>query len=109
MSFKSSPKFLVPVLLLLIALPVAPQKKAEKACFSPEARAIAERSAKVWQAPDPDYDPVVGYSSAKGPRVGAPRVDSDGLAAPIICTANKDETPGSGTTPKFHCSVGGCG
>jgi len=107
MSFKSSPKFLVPVLLLLIALPVAPQKKAEKACFSPEARALAERSAKVWQAPDPDYDPVVGYSSGKGPRVGAPRVDSDGLAAPIICTANKDETPGSGTTPKFHCSVAG--
>jgi len=107
MSFKSSPKFLVPVLLLLIALPVAPQKKAEKACFSPEARALAERSAKVWQAPDPDYDPVLGYSSGKGPRVGAPRVDSDGLAAPIICTANKDETPGSGTTPKFHCSVAG--
>ena len=30
-----------------------------------------------------------------------------GLTKPIRCTANKDESPGAGTTPKFHCSVAG--
>jgi len=34
-------------------------------------------------------------------------VDSAGLARPINCVANKDLTPGAGTTPKFHCSVPG--
>ncbi len=80
--------------------------KTDKACFTAEARALAERTAKVWQ-PDPDYDPVLGYSSSKGPRVGAPPVDSNGLAMPIKCVVNKDESKGSGTTPKFHCSVPG--
>lgn len=102
--YKLSPQLIVPLSLLFMVLPVAAQKKPQ-ACFKPEARAFAERTAKVWQAPDADYDPALGYSPAKGPRVGAPRVDSSGLALPIICQANKDETPGSGTTPKFHCSV----
>lgn len=104
---KPSLKFIVPMLLLLIALPVAAQKKSREACFTQEARALAERTAKVWQEPDPGYDPVLGYNPNKGPRAGAPRVDSMGLAAPIVCVANKDETKGSGTTPKFHCSVSG--
>lgn len=103
---KASSQLMVSLFLLFIVLPVAAQKKPQ-ACFKPEARALAERTAKVWQTPDADYDPVLGYSPSKGPRVGAPRVDSSGLAVPIICQANKDETPGSGTTPKFHCSVAG--
>lgn len=84
-------------------------QKAEKtdSCFTEEARALAERTAKIWQEPDPDYDPVLGYSSSKGPRAGAPPVDSNGLGKPFKCVANKDETKGSGTTPKFHCSVPG--
>lgn len=79
----------------------------EKACFSADERARAERSAKVWAAPDPGYDPVLGYNPANGPRKGAPPVDENGRALAINCVANKDEKPGSGTTPKFHCSVPG--
>lgn len=82
--------------------------KADQACFTEDVRALAERTAKVWQEPDLDYDPVLGYSSGKGgPRAGAPPVDANGLALPIKCVANKDESKGSGTTPKFHCSVPG--
>src|SRR6185503_15233980 len=83
------------------------EDKAKESCFTPDTRELAERSAKVWQEPDPDYDPVLGYSSTKGPRVGAPPVDTDGLAKPINCVANKDPDKGTGTTPKFHCSVQG--
>ena len=100
---KSSPLFILPLLLLFAASPAA----AQKACFTQEARAQAERSAKVWQEPDPDYDPVLGYNPKKGPRPGAPRVDANGLASPINCVANKDQSKGAGTTPKFHCSVPG--
>ena len=81
--------------------------KTDMACFNANARALAERTAKIWQEPDPDYDPVLGYSTSKGPRPGAPPVDSNGMAQPIKCVANKDETKGTGTTPKFHCSVPG--
>ncbi len=98
--------FLSFLFLLTIALPVGAQKKAES-CFTAEARALAERSAKVWQEPDPDYDPVLGYSASKGPRLGAPVVDANGLSRPVNCVANKDPSPGAGTTPKFHCSVPG--
>ncbi len=94
---------IVPLLLLLMALPVA----AQESCFTAEARALAERTAKVWQEPDPGYDPVLGYNPANGPRRGAPEVDANGLAKPINCTANRDPTKGAGTTPKFHCSVAG--
>ena len=101
--------FIVPLLLLFIASPSLAQQpqQQEESCFTAEARALAEQTAKVWQEPDPDYDPVLGYSTSKGARVGAPTVDDSGLAAPIICTANRDPTPGAGTTPKFHCSVAG--
>ncbi|HEX8148224.1 MAG TPA: hypothetical protein VF591_13675 [Pyrinomonadaceae bacterium] len=99
------PKFIVaPLLLTLLALPAAAQ---QKPCFTREARAAAERKAKVWQEPDPSYDPVLGYSPDKGPVKGAPEVDEAGLAKPFKCVANKDPRPGSGTTPKFHCSVEG--
>ncbi len=100
--------FLALLFALSIATPAQAQKEMkEKACFTKEARAEAERTAKVWQAPDADYDPVMGHSLSKGPRPGAPQVGSDGLALPIKCVANKDLTKGSGTTPKFHCSVPG--
>jgi len=99
------PKFLVATLLLmLLSLPAAAQ---QKPCFTKEARAAAERTAKVWREPDPAYDPVLGYSPDKGPVKGAPEVDGAGLAKPFKCIANKDPRPGSGTTPKFHCSVEG--
>lgn len=78
-----------------------------KACYSADERARAERTAKVWAPPDPGYDPVLGYNPANGPRKGAPPVDDNGRARTINCVANKDESPGAGTTPKFHCSVPG--
>jgi hypothetical protein len=92
------------LLLLLLSLPADAQKKP---CFTKAARATAERAAKVWQEPDPSYDPVLGYSPGKGPVKGAPEVDEAGLAKPFKCVANKEPNPGSGTTPKFHCSVEG--
>src|SRR5215213_3755082 len=91
--------YIVPLILLFIASPAAAQKQEEESCFTAEARAQAEQTAKVWQEPDPDYDPVLGYSTGKGARVGAPTVNEAGLAAPITCTANRDPTPGAGTTP----------
>lgn len=90
-------------ILFLLALPAA----AQKACFTAEARAQAEQTAKVWQAPDPDYDPVLGYNPNGGPRVGAPVVDSAGRAKPFSCVATKKLNEGTGTTPKFYCSVPG--
>jgi hypothetical protein len=95
--------FIVPLVLLFIALPAVAQKR----CFTSEARALAEQKAKVWQEPDPNYDPVLGFIPEKGPRVGAPPVDSAGLVKPVNCVANKRAKEGSGTTPKFYCSVPG--
>ena len=95
--------FVITLLLLFIVSPVA----AQKSCFTAEARAEAERTAKVWQEPDPGYDPVLGHNPTAGPRAGAPAVDSNGLAQPVQCVANKDPNPGAGTTPKFHCSIPG--
>jgi hypothetical protein len=92
--------------IFFIASPAAAQKNGES-CFTSEARALAERTAKVWQAPDPGYDPVLGFNPTRGARAGTPAVDSNGLAMPFNCVANKDPNPGAGTTPKFHCSVPG--
>jgi hypothetical protein len=103
----ASRELIVPALLLLATLVMAPSAAAQKACFSAEERERAEKTAKVYRTPDPDYDPVLGYNTSKGPRKGSPPVDSNGLAKPINCVANKDENPGAGTTPKFHCSVPG--
>jgi hypothetical protein len=98
----------IPTLLILFAvLCLAPRAGSQQTCFTAEERARAEQTAKVWRAPDPGYDPVLGYNPAKGPRRGAPPVDENGIAKPINCAANKDDTPGAGTTPKFHCSVAG--
>jgi hypothetical protein len=109
---KPSQKLMLPLLalflapLLLLTWPASAQQQQE-ACFTSEVRAQAERTAKVWQEPDPDYDPVLGYNSNNGPRTGAPTVDSSGLAAPIKCVANVKPEKGTGTTPKFYCSVEG--
>lgn len=104
-----SPKFLVPLIFLFlapfVALPAMAQ--VQQSCFTPEARKQAEQKAKVFREPDPGYNPVLGYNPAVGPRRGAPPVDETGLARPINCVANRDPSPGAGTTPKFHCSVPG--
>src|SRR5687767_15350948 len=100
-------KWLLPFLISLVVLCVAPVADSQQACFTAEERARAEQTAKVYRTPDPGYDPALGYNPATGPRRGAPRVGPNGVAQPFNCVANKDENPGSGTTPKFHCSVSG--
>jgi hypothetical protein len=105
---KNSPRYWIPSLLIfLAALLLGPPAAAQQACFTAQERARAEQTAKVYRQPDPGYDPVLGYSPVNVPRRGAPPVDDKGLARPINCVANKDESPGAGTTPKFHCSVAG--
>ncbi len=98
-------KFIVPIIIFLLSVSVSAQK-AGRACFGSETREAAKRSAKVWM-PVAGYDPVLGYNPTEGPRRGAPPVNDAGLAAPIICMANPDTSPGKGTTPKFYCSVEG--
>lgn len=95
------------LLVSFAAIVAAAPANAQQACFSAAERTRAEQTAKVYRTPDPGYDPVLGYNPATGPRPGAPPVDENGLAKPINCIANKDENPGAGTTPKFHCSVQG--
>src|SRR5215213_1832043 len=102
-----SREWLPPLLIVIAALFLALPAAAQQACFTAEERARAEQTAKVYRAPDRGYDPVLGYNPANGPRRGAPEVDENGLAKPIKCVANKDESPGAGTTPKFNCSVPG--
>lgn len=104
---KVSRNLVTGLILFFIGLVSTQTAAAQRACFSQAERQRAERTAKVWRAPDPGYDPALGYNPAEGPRRGAPPVDDNGLAQPINCVANKDENPGAGTTPKFHCSVPG--
>jgi hypothetical protein len=104
---KQPGNWLLPFLTLLVVCLLAQRAAAQQACFTSQERARAEQTAKVYRTPDPGYDPVLGYNPSKGPRRGAPPVDAKGLAKPINCVANKDESPGAGTTPKFHCSVAG--
>lgn len=107
MHTRQSGNWLLPLFTLLVVCVLAQRAAAQQACFTSQERARAEQTAKVYRAPDPRYDPVLGYNPAKGPRRGAPPVDNKGLAKPINCVANRDESPGAGTTPKFHCSVAG--
>lgn len=107
MQRNSTREWIPGLLILFTALLIVPPAAAQQACFSSAERARAEETAKVSYIPDPGYDPVLGYNPAAGPRRGAPPVDANGRAKPIICVANKDESPGAGTTPKFHCSVAG--
>ena len=105
--FRKSSRIFVAFVVVLVGFAFAKTTSAQQVCFSQEERERAERTAKVWRAPDPGYDPALGYNPRVGPRRGSPPVDANGLARPIQCVANKDETPGAGTTPKFHCSVPG--
>lgn len=107
MQRNSTREWIPGLLILFTALLMAQPAAAQQACFSAAERARAEQTAKVSYVPDRGYDPVLGYNPAAGPRRGAPPVDANGRAKPIICVANKDESPGAGTTPKFHCSVAG--
>ena len=102
---KCLPLLLILFVAAVLAWPAGAQQK--QPCFNADERARAEQTAKVYRTPDPGYDPVLGYDPAKGPRHGSPPVDTNGRARAINCVANKDEAPGSGTTPKFHCSVPG--
>jgi hypothetical protein len=95
------------VVIFVALLGLTSRINAQQVCFTAEERAKAEQRAKVWRSPAPDYDPVLGYSPMSGPRPGAPPVDANGFGKPLNCVANKDEKPGAGTTPKFHCSVPG--
>jgi hypothetical protein len=95
------------LIFILLCIFLASPTRAQKSCFTSEARELAEKTAKVFSQPDAGYDPVLGYNPAVGPRAGAPAVNPDGLAAPFTCVANKKENEGSGTTPKFYCSVAG--
>jgi hypothetical protein len=104
---RKSSRIFVAFVVVLVGIAFAKTASAQQVCFSQEERERAERTAKVWRAPDPGYDPVLGYNTSVGPRRGSPPVDENGLARPIQCVANKDETPGAGSTPKFHCSVPG--
>src|SRR5215471_1000304 len=100
-------KLFLAYLILLVIFFLTSMAAAQTSCFKSETRELAERKARVWQEPDPDYDPVLGFNPKKGPRRGALEVDAAGLAKPLNCVANKDPRKGSGTTPKFHCSVPG--
>src|SRR5215204_5102540 len=102
-----SRNWIPPLLVVFPMLLVTPRSGAQQACFTSAERARAEQTARVYRTPDPGYDPVLGYNPAHGPRPGAPPIDMNGIAKPINCVANKDESPGAGTTPKFHCSVPG--
>ena len=103
----SSREWLPPLLILFIALFFVPRASAQQACFTSAERERAVQTARVYRTPDPGYDPVLGYNPATGPRKGSPPVDDNGRVKPINCVANKDESPGAGTTPKFHCSIQG--
>jgi len=105
--FRKSSRIFIAFVVVLAGIAFAKSAAAQQVCFSQEERERAERTAMVWRAPHPGYDPVLGYNVSAGPRRGSPPVDANGLARPIQCVANKDETPGAGTTPKFHCSVPG--
>jgi hypothetical protein len=96
-----------PLLICLAALFLSSIANAQQVCFTAPERARAEQTAKVYRAPDPGYDPVLGYNPTLGPRRGAPPADANGVARRLNCVPNKDEKPGAGTTPKFHCSVAG--
>jgi hypothetical protein len=105
--FRKSSRIFIAFVVVLVGIAFAKTAGAQQVCFSQEERDRAERTAMVWRAPHPGYDPVLGYNVAAGPRRGSPPIDANGLARPIQCVANKDESPGAGTTPKFHCSVPG--
>jgi hypothetical protein len=75
----------------------------QKPCYAGNARV----GARVYKAPDTDFDPVLGYSRSAGPREGSPAVDANGMALPVKCMAAPRTKQGKGTTPKFYCTPQG--
>ncbi len=104
---KISVKIALAAMLPLVCLPFIATAQSKKKCFGEPARKAAVLSARVWMQPAADFDPVLGYSPSAGARAGALPADANGLSAPLVCKANKKANPGSGTTPKFFCSVAG--
>src|SRR5687768_1601478 len=92
---RKSSRIFIAFVVVLAGIAFAKSAAAQQVCFSQEERERAERTAKVWRPPDPGYDPALGYNPSAGPRRGSPPVDANGLARPIQCVANKDETPGA--------------
>jgi hypothetical protein len=107
--FQNSPRRLIaPVILFSSFFSFSLEALTQQPiCFTSQERERVERTARVYRTPDPGYDPVLGYNRANGPRKGSPPVNPDGTAKSVNCVARKDETPGAGTTPKFHCVVPG--
>jgi len=87
------------VLVLLQAADRVHAQRANKPCYAAKARV----GARVYKTPDPDFDPVLGYSRSAGPIMGAPAVDANGIALPVKCMA-APHSAGKGTTPKFYCT-----
>jgi hypothetical protein len=58
-----------------------------------EERARAERTAKVYQAPDPVTNPVLGYNPANGPRRGAPPLTRTARHAGSTASPTKTRVP----------------
>src|SRR4051812_36104908 len=75
--------------------------KKTKPCYAANARVAA----KFYMPPDPDFDPVLGYSRSAGPRKGSPVVDENGFAQPIKCIAAPRSKDVKGTLPKFYCTA----
>jgi hypothetical protein len=99
---------------VLMVLAVSGQKPADKPdkakqakrCYSKQTAGAARRAARVYRA-NPNYDPVLGYDPAAGPRPGSPLVDENGFAKPVNCIAAPKPKDVGGTLPKFYCSVEG--
>ena len=48
------------LLVVIAALFLGQFAAAQQSCFTAEERARAEQTARVYRAPDPGYDPVLG-------------------------------------------------
>ena len=68
-------------------------------------RALAEQRAKVWQAPDPDYDPVLGYNPTR-PAPGAPELMTRAREAHYLRREHRPD-PRRWHDAEFHCSIAG--
>jgi len=100
---KSSSKFIVALIFLFLSPLLALPAMAQQACFTPEARKQAEQTARVFREPDPDYNPVLGYNPAKGPRRGALRSTPPGSRGRL--TASPIKTRVRAPAPRRNSTV----